>query len=166
MNLVLEGPDGSGKSTLAKYVSERLGWKVISSEGPEKYPGEILERVHRYGMLHDRIFDRHPVISQTIYSRFRPTNNTRIPTSVCQSFYANSILVYCYTDRVLPHLIKGHDTPEHLSMIEARKEEIRRAYYEWALEYADLIYRVGDDKELIFTSIRKALQICSTQSKM
>ena len=73
-NIILEGPDGSGKSTLANIIAQRVPFTLHPGGGPEKYPGEIVERARQYLKLDRKIFDRHPLISQPIYCQFRQGN--------------------------------------------------------------------------------------------
>jgi predicted HAD superfamily Cof-like phosphohydrolase len=144
MNIVIEGPDNSGKSTLARSISSELGWPVKSSEGPEKYPGEINERLIRYLEMDRVIFDRHPCVSQMIYHLFNKTNP--VPSSTIKDFYASSpVIIYCPGMDLDDHTLKDdYDTDEHLEMIERNHSMICRFYDIWALKHAHIIYRKGD----------------------
>lgn len=145
MNILLEGFDGGGKSTLARYLAEMFNMTVQSSEGPPKYPGEIHDRIARYSKLNNTIFDRHPCVSQVIYGHVRG-NTTDMPTAdEVQAFYAGRpVLVYCRSLALDGHIVKDHDTPEHLAMVEQNRKIIIDLYDQWALQRANFIYRIGD----------------------
>lgn len=146
MNIVLEGPDASGKSTLAEHIKSFIHWPIQPSEGPEKYPGEINERIERYLKFNNTIFDRHPVISQSIYGQFNDT--TGVDPILANEFYGTEpLLIYCARDsESFPknHKKKGHDTDRHVSLIENHDGEIVQLYEDWAMQHAHFIYRIGD----------------------
>lgn len=148
MEIILEGPDNAGKSTLAKMISEAIGRAVISSEGREKYPGEIVERIVRYSRDHQGvIFDRHPVVSQTIYSLVK--SNTPVPEELIKEFYTGkNFFIYCRSnlERGLEgHVVKEHDDEEYLARIQNSLGPLLEAYDKWALQHANYIYRIGDN---------------------
>lgn len=153
MNIVLEGPDASGKSTLARYLSQELKRAVVPSEGPEKYPGEINERIRRYRWFDNVIFDRHPCVSQGIYSIF--SKLTPPDRDLVFDFYETKpVMVYCMTTfQALTHETKEHDSEQHLAMIAENDKEIRSLYDQWALDYAHFIYRVGSPMTRILRAI-------------
>lgn len=141
MNIVLEGPDATGKSTLARFLSQELMRSIVPSEGPEKFLGEINDRIVRYQQFDKVIFDRHPAVSQCIYSIF---NGTTSPArELVFAFYETKpLLIYCMGEG-LAHETATYDTYKHLDMIEKNKQAIRRLYDQWALDFAHIIYRVG-----------------------
>lgn len=152
MNIVLEGPDASGKSTLARYLSQELKRSIVPSEGPEKFPGEINERIRRYRWFDNVIFDRHPCISQGIYSIFNGL--TPPDRDLVFDFYETKpVLIYCMSTVSLDHQAKGHDSEDHLKMIEMNNAEIRRLYDQWGLDFAHFIYRVGSPMARILRAI-------------
>lgn len=156
MNIIIEGHDNAGKSTLAGEVARALGRKVISSEGPEKYPGELIERVRRYSIEQEVVFDRHPCVSDLIYSegRGRPSPLTRELADL--HLYSKKVLIiYCDPrDRGLSrHIAKDHDTQEHLAMVSEKYQIILNAYREWAIDKAHVVYRIGDD-------VSRIIRIC------
>jgi predicted HAD superfamily Cof-like phosphohydrolase len=143
--IVLEGPDNSGKSTLAKILSEAFNIPVKHSEGREKYPGEINERVKRY--LDDPkpiIYDRHPVVSQLIYSLI--VKNTKVDDDLIDQFYREKpIFIYCKAlNRMNGHINKDYDEPEYVKLIDEKYDALTAEYDDWALNNAHLIYRIGD----------------------
>lgn len=159
MNIVLEGPDATGKSTLARYLSQELKRAIVPSEGPEKFPGEINERIRRYRWFDGVIFDRHPCISQSIYATF---NGKTVPDlDLVFDFYETKpVLIYCSTNgRVLQHQTKDHDSDEHIQMIATNEQQILVLYDHWAIEYAHLIYRVGSPMRRILNAIKGHMEI-------
>lgn len=160
MQVIIEGPDGSGKSTLIKAIQKQTSWPVVAGEGPEKHPGEMLVRIKR--LLREetarqatrgkpRLYDRHSCISHPIYSQF--TNKSKIPKEVTDQVYdLKHVIIYCQAPSNLElnenHLVKEHDTPEHLGTIKNCHDEIVMAYDEWALERAHIIYRYWEPGSL------------------
>lgn len=147
MIIVIEGIDNSGKSTLARELSSAINWKIQSSEGPPQYPGELDIRLAKYQHRDQTIFDRHPVVSQTIYGTMRGGPfDFNIKWS--KLFYeSNPLLIYC--DPGDRHLI-GHkrslfDTDQHLRQIEDGYDNLLAMYRSWAVRSAHLLYRIGDD---------------------
>ncbi len=127
--IVIEGPDASGKSTLALELSHKLGYPIVPSEGPEKEPGEILDRIRRYNALpqDNLIFDRHPVISQSIYSNFN--QSTKISEELLQAFKdKNPLIIYASPKNKGLHTIKEHDTLLHVEMVTQNAPKIAEAY--------------------------------------
>lgn len=160
--IILEGPDNAGKSTLAKQIAESRGAIVIPSEGREKYPGEINERVRSYLDLYDGlnvVFDRHPVISQTIYFNIKP--NTPVDYDLVVEFYkTNPLFIYCYatTERGMHgHVAKDYDDPNYIKAIEDNFDKLVTEYNKWALKKAHLIYRIGDDVKQLINIINGAM---------
>lgn len=156
MHIILEGPDNSGKSTLAQELSRQLNRPIVSSEGPEKYPGEVNERIERYSQIKvPVIFDRHPVISQPIYSMIK--QNTLPDEQLSKNFYNQPlVIIYCRANPnrgMNEHLIKAHDTPEFVEKVTTQYKELVHAYDTWALEKAHLIYRIGDDVNNLISRI-------------
>lgn len=155
MNIVLEGHDNSGKSTLAAMLAKRLGREVYSSEGPEKYPGELESRVSYYMLKPDAIFDRHPCISDPIYSTARGRPSVLAP-EVVRSFYNQpAIFIYCdpLNKGLGSHVRKEHDSDEHMAMVESNYKSILYHYRTWAVEHSHIVYRIGDDPYTILRFI-------------
>lgn len=163
MVIIFEGPDNSGKSTLiSKFVASLpsyVQYRITVSEGPEKYPGEILERVDKYyqqtldsRFLH--IFDRHPCISQNIYAQY--SRKTFVDKDRVSRLYAqHPLIVYCRSEEKLEnHSLAAHDTAEHLRMIEENHYRIVADYERWALAHANLVYRKYEDEYNICRMIR------------
>lgn len=157
MRLLLEGPDGSGKSTLAKKLSEQFGWGIKSTEGPEKYPGEINSRAARYLREHsfnNSIFDRHPCVSHPIYSRF--TRVSKLDQALVDEFYGKpTFIVYCRGQPELEHEPKGYDSAAHLAAVSSNHRLICDLYDQWAVRSADVIYDFTRTPYLRILSILK-----------
>lgn len=154
MHIVLEGPDNSGKSTLARFLSDTLNLPVQASEGPEKFPGEINQRVSGYLQLPRTIFDRHPCVSQEIYRHYNGT--TSINQANLNYFYNSCpIFIYCDTSRDLKtHVVKDHDSKEHLELLRLNHTEIVLQYRVWAMKHANILYRINDSMARISAMIR------------
>lgn len=126
--IIVEGLDATGKSTLVERLSLVTTWPVQKSEGPEQYPGEILDRCDRYRTYPDEyIFDRHPVISQQIYGHF--AKKTPIPPHYQLLLQARCpLVIYASAENKGEHLAKDYDTPEHLEMIKNKRDDMERMY--------------------------------------
>ncbi len=127
--LVFEGLDGSGKSYIAEHIQKLTGWHLQPSEGPEKYPGEIVKRIMRYNTLPRKtIFDRHPLISQYIYGALKP-GSIPPPVYLLQEFKRLQPFVIEARNN-FPHILKDHDTMDHLKIV-AQRPTLARLYSEF-----------------------------------
>lgn len=156
MQIIIEGPDNSGKSTLASELSARTGLPVYRSEGKPKHKGEINERIRtKYAALGDNIIlDRHPCISEPIYGTFRTTYDPVDPKLI-QEFYASRpFIIYCRGRDLTGHIVKDHDTPEHVEMVETHHFNICSIYDQWALQHANMVFRIGDPVGAIARAIQ------------
>ena len=156
MHIVLEGPDNAGKSVLARYIASRIGRTIVPSEGPEKYPGEINERIDRYFGFKDVVFDRHPCVSETIYGRLRGRGNVD-PFLLLRFYEERPLFIYCRGRDLDGHVVKAHDTAEHLATVKSNHDRLCRLYDAWALDKAHIVYRVGDSMENIVTLVRSLI---------
>jgi hypothetical protein len=152
--IVIEGPDNSGKSTLARHIVRDVVIPIQESEGPPKWSGEIVERIHRYRSFPPVIFVRHPCVSNPIYDMTRTAmEQDPIPISVIADFYTQeNLFIYCDPgERTLEgHEIKSAvDTHLHLNRITNNRKSINEMYRKWAIAYAHVIYRIGDDMDFV-----------------
>ena len=151
--IVIEGMDNSGKSTLAEHFARRMGMSIQESEGPPKSQNEIAYRLHRYSKLKDTIFVRHPCVSNLIYDKMRPPEESGLidPTWIDWFYNEKPLLIYCDPlERGLEgHLEKGHDSAVHLVGIKKYYPALLGWYREWAIAHAHIIYRIGDDMERV-----------------
>lgn len=149
-HVVVEGVDNSGKSTLVKAIQDRSPWLLIqASEGPPKYPGEMDLRVKSYlSFSPTTIFDRHPCVSQVIYGSMR-SHQDPVSEYLLKQFYASPcVFVYCdpVNRGMSGHTFnQGVDTPEHLESVKANYHRLLGLYRAWAITYAHIIYRIGDN---------------------
>lgn len=150
MKIVVEGPDNSGKSTLIRHLSGSLGIPVVPGEGPGRSSDEINDRVRRYALIDNAIFDRHPCISQPIYNNFR--DGPKIDPILIEEFYQHDLLIiYCRGRATLDGTI-WRDVDEvtdangvkHQDTVERNHHHICAIYDDWAAGRAHMIYRIGD----------------------
>lgn len=158
MNIVIEGPDGSGKSTLVQHLLNHVPFTLQEGAGPEKYPGEIIERAQRYLEMEHTLFDRHPIISQPIYGKFR-SGSTTIPQEMVEEFYLQGNLIIYMYGNAGPQVRKSYDSDAHWQMIQQFDERIRNAYEEWASIYATVRYSVKSGDLDAITNLCK--EFCS-----
>lgn len=161
-NIVLEGPDGSGKSTLAQYVMHELTksyamtWDTYQSPGPDKSEEQYTRRAEYCLSRTQTVFDRHPVVSELIYGTARGKCFLTEPLST--KFYnQRPLIIYCAPIHGTAHTTKAHDTREHIDLITRRYDAICNMYRMWAQDYAQLMYRIGDDKERLLHMIKGAI---------
>lgn len=162
MNIVVEGPDNSGKSTLIRHLVGALGIPLVPGEGPEKYPGEINDRVARYAKIDNAIFDRHPCVSQRIYNKFRV--GTDVDYELTSDFYASKpIFVYCVGRDLDGQILKDYDKivnasgVPHEKLVVDNHEAICALYRSWAERHATIIYRIGDGFDRIAIQLASLL---------
>jgi len=153
--IVIEGMDNSGKSTLAQSMASYFKLMVQESEGPPRSDEEINERVDRYENMEDRLFVRHPVISNQIYGAVREEGNPITPGRRIIFYEQEPTLIYCDAgDRGLGgHVEKDHDTKEHLEDVNNNYAELLELYRLWASEHAHFIYRIGDDMDQFIATV-------------
>jgi hypothetical protein len=153
--IVIEGMDNSGKSTLAQALGEYMSMNVQESEGPPKSDDEINARVDGYAMMPQTIFVRHPVISNSIYGKFREEGDPITPGRRILFYEAKPTLIYCdpLARGLIDHVEKDHDSPEHLEMVHQRYMQLLTEYRLWAAQYAHFVYRIGDDMDQLIATI-------------
>ena len=160
MNIVLEGPDGAGKSTLARKLSIATGEQIILSEGPAMNETEINDRATRY-LKYSGIFDRHPAISNEIYTPLRDAPGQKQyyikPKLVSQFYEQGNFLVYC---RAMPNDVlnatqsNDYDNAEYTQWIKEKRFQIVQKYDLWAVMNANYIYRKHDSISKLLKLIR------------
>lgn len=155
MAIIIEGMDNSGKSTLAECMADYMDLIVQESEGPPKSDEEINARVDAYEVMLDRIFVRHPVISNAIYGKFRPEGDP-ITEGRRMIFYEDGhTIIYCDAgDRGYEgHVVKDHDTEIHQDLLAKNQQNLLREYRLWAAEHAHFVYRIGDDMDQLIRTV-------------
>lgn len=157
--IVIEGMDNSGKSTLGIALAEYLDLIVQESEGPPLSDEEINERVDKYEAMTDRIFVRHPVVSNAIYGKFRTEGNPITPGRTMLFYEAKPLLIYCDagTRGYEGHVVKPHDTKKHQKLLAKNAEALLTEYRLWAAQYAHFVYRIGDDMDELIATINYRL---------
>lgn len=158
MNIVLEGPDGGGKSTLADELSDYLGYVVQRGSGPPKAPNEINLRIENYLTFDERIFDRHPAVSQVIYDSIRGGGNLPDATLLRRFYTQDNLFIYCRSTNADRHVVKPGEDPKHIEVLTAKYRELVGLYDAWALKHAHVIYRIGDNIRRLAKTIEEYVQ--------
>jgi len=155
MAIIVEGMDNSGKSTLGQALADYMDLIVQESEGPPIDADEINARVDRYEGMTDRLFVRHPVISNAIYGQVREEGDI-ISEGRRMLFYENKhTIIYCDagTRGLGAHVQKAHDTEKHLEDITNNYNKLLYLYRQWAAEHAHFVYRIGDDMDQLIATV-------------
>lgn len=156
--IIIEGIDGTGKSTLAKAIASITPtplWEIQESEGPAKSGQEILERIARYYPRADEtIFVRHPCISQPLYNTIRE-GGVVIPQNILDEFYKEEhLIIYCDPGfNRHEHVIKEGESPLLIKQIEDNYQALLQRYRVWAAHYASVLYRIGDNVDMIKSNV-------------
>lgn len=154
MAIIIEGHDNSGKSTLAQRMADYIGLIVQESEGPPKSDEEINARVDAYEELESRLFVRHPVVSNAIYGKFRDKGDPITEGRRMVFYEGHHTLVYCDAQRGYEgHVVKDHDTPEHMKLLDENCGLILHEYRLWAAQHAHFVYRIGDDMDRLIAAV-------------
>lgn len=153
--IVIEGMDNSGKSTLGEALASYLDMIVQESEGPPKSDQEINERIDKYQEMEGRIFVRHPVISNSIYGKFREEGNPITPGREMIFWEAQPLIIYCDagTRGYEGHELKPHDTARHQDLLNEHQAALLQEYRLWAAQHAHFVYRIGDDMDELIACI-------------
>lgn len=155
MAIIIEGMDNSGKSTLAQVMAEYMGLIVQESEGPPVDEDEINDRVDRYERMTDRLFVRHPVISNAIYGQVREEGDIISEGRRMLFYESKHTIIYCDagTRGLGAHVQKAHDTEKHLEDITNNYNKLLYLYRQWAAEHAHFVYRIGDDMDQLIATV-------------
>lgn len=157
MNIIVEGADNTGKSTLVRELAKHTGMDVKYGEGPEKFDGEIIQRAWRYLKMDNTIFDRHPIISQPIYGKFKP-DATQIPPEYARQLYRTEpLMIHCY-GIAGKHIRKPYDSQTHVKLIQKYDRHIRDEYRKWSDEHAHMTYRAGDPHDNVIRIVKEILE--------
>ena len=175
MNIVVEGPDGGGKSTLIAAFKERFdllhnkaphgrtgmkfsGWTVQHSGGPAKSVDEIEERTREY-LTRDRVlFDRHPCVSNPIYSTIFHGIGGPSQELISQFYLTRPLIIYCRAVDASRHEVKPDDPAKaFIDRIGPNYGRLVNLYDIWAVEHANLIFRIGEDTRAFVSSVYSRL---------
>lgn len=147
MLIIIEGLDNSGKSTLAQKLSHQLNIPIQEGSGPPKTEEEFIDRVNRYLEIEPPvIFDRHPVISESIYGPIIRNKDIVTPSMKVRLFNSKPIIIYCdpQTRGLEDHKIKDGESIHHINGLYDQFLKLLEAYRSWAIDNAHYIYRIGD----------------------
>lgn len=157
MNIILEGPDGSGKSSLAKYLSSKTGWPINRGQGPCHSQADYDARAKVCFALNNTIFDRHFIVSESLYGRFRTDHPSYVRFDIEKEFYLQpNFIIYCTP--TLNHRLNWKDTPQHLHLLKLHGDDIRSLYDQWAADHCDLHYRRTDQMNRVLRVVSGLLQ--------
>jgi hypothetical protein len=145
MNIVLEGPDGAGKSTLAAQLSQLTGMPVVEGKGPPKSADEFHARCERYLATTGVIFDRHPCISERIYSKIVDRSSPLMSRHISSFARTLPFIIYVRPPIIkTPTNFKDDEDPVHVAAVVAHHATICMAYDELMLDIAHYVFRRGD----------------------
>jgi hypothetical protein len=135
-------------------MADYMSLIVQESEGPPKSDDEINARVDTYEQMEGRLFVRHPVISNSIYGKFREEGDPITEGRRMLFYEADHIFIYCDAQRHYDgHVVKDHDTERHLKLLDDNAEALLREYRLWAAQHAHFVYRIGDDMDRLIAAV-------------
>lgn len=127
-SIIVEGFDCMGKSTLIDKLSEAFPLKVYQAGGPPRNKEHAIQccRDQLGRSNYGTIFDRVTPISNACYAdKLDDTTYRTALTALCKT----CIVIYCKTTWVNDdHVIKDHDTPEHIEYINRNRVDICKRY--------------------------------------
>lgn len=130
MKIIVEGFDGSGKSTLCERLSSEFKLPIRVAGGPPK-DHDVAQNLSLIQLQSkDVIWDRITPISEMAYKGL-----DNIPRYVLNFYkqvigkYIQEKTIFIWCNHIFPvHIIKDHDTKEHLEYINTQKENIIHRY--------------------------------------
>ncbi len=155
--IVLEGPDLSGKSTIMNLFREATGLPSHHFGPPPKTKDEILNRIECPPP--NVVFDRHPCISEQVYSILRLEGQLLSSNELTERFLEmNPLVVFC--DPGIDYLLskmhflkaKAHKSTDHVGKVE---QNYRHIY----ARYQGLMHNIGQHimvKRIDFRTIKIA----------
>lgn len=160
-SIIIEGPDGAGKTTLAKKLADRLGATLRESDGPPKSRIEFQIVVDECFKMHTTerlvVFDRHSLISNTVYRTALGKELFRSPIDCRIGLIdLNPIIVYCRypdIDEMFNRMIKTgkeHKPPEYVQLV---KENYIRIVNTYDIMFSGLDHVVYDQVKMTTNKI-------------
>jgi len=132
MKIVVEGYDGTGKSTLVDSLAKKFHLSKDTAGGPP--PSSTIALIDsQYQLYSDNIvWDRITPISRMAYEEYRIENKSEweeYKLILAELIRQKTIFIWC--NHVFDvHILKEHDTPEHIEYITKNKAQILKRYEE------------------------------------
>jgi len=161
MNIIFEGIDNSGKSTLVNAVANETQWPVGPKEGKPINFDSVIDKIERYLLFDKHLFDRHPVISQSIYGPLR--DDPHVPPALTEAFYQQKpLIVYCRVvdKRLVGHLPSATDDLDHLKALSENYYELLQKYDRWAIRYARIFYTDYAQTRQVIAMLKGVISEC------
>lgn len=138
--VIVEGPDGAGKSTLIQNLVALGGFVSAHTGGPPRDKQDLEDKLAKVATALDAagpdtlILDRHPAVSDPIYSKVTGSRSFATPGELGEQVGAlNPVFVYCRgsADSMRGNISKSpkaHKPPEHLLKVIQKHGEIVKLY--------------------------------------
>lgn len=138
--VIVEGPDGAGKSTLIQNLVALGGFVSTHTGGPPRDKQDLEDKLAKVTASLDAagpdtlILDRHPAVSDPIYSKVTGSRSFATPGELEEQVRAlNPVFVYCRgsADSMRGSISKSpkaHKSPEHLLKVIQKHGEIVKLY--------------------------------------
>lgn len=138
--VIVEGPDGAGKSTLIQNLMALGGFISIHTGGPPRDKQDLEDKLDKIKLAldvagnHILILDRHPAVSDPIYSKVTGSRSFATPGWLGKQVWSlDPVFVYCRgsADSMRENISKSpkaHKSPEHLLKVIQNHGEIVKLY--------------------------------------
>ncbi|QDP45221.1 thymidylate kinase [Gordonia phage Mayweather] len=145
MSIIIEGPDGAGKTALINQLHRdipalRLHARFVEPQTGRKDPKTLFNHVYSDDLLGNRrvIYDRHPCISEYIYSHVldRPIADRFISLGAYEMqrrLYSSAHVVFCLPPFDVVQSCVGAE--DQMAGVEGNIDRLYRAYEIRAVQY-------------------------------
>mgnify|MGYP005841666411 CR=1 FL=1 len=128
MRIVVEGYDASGKSTLAQALANKLGLGVHEAGPKPKDDDHAISQSLNQLSLDNKVLCRITPISRQAYQLDRSLSHyVELQNLVKKLVNDHTIFIFC-TGEADNHVVKDHDTLEHLEYLDEYGETIKQRY--------------------------------------